>query len=448
MNIDVNDASKKSLGLWTLTALVVGNMVGSGIFLLPANLARLGKSSLLSWAVTATGALFFAFILSRMSQVVARNGGPYAYARAGLGNFVGFQTVYNHWVAMWVGNLGLVIALVGYLGMLWSILLNPLFVVISGVGIIWLATSINVVGVRLVGIVQIISVILKLLPIVLLIVFGFWYFHFDHIKEAVALAEHSRQAISSAAGLTLWAFVGVESATIPYSHVINPRRNIPLATLIGTIVAASIYILSSTVIMGMLPAETLLSGVSPFISAAQVMFGTWGRFLVIIGAIISCFGCINGWTFLQGQLPMAAANNNLFPQVFGLRNAKGIPVRGLVITALLETIILCLTLYKDLLGQLQLLVLMASLAALIPYLYMSLASLVLLRKTIKVSDGKHMMLDIVLFVVATITSIYAFWMITISGEKEIFYGSIFVFISALLYCWQYGEINGREKNSA
>jgi len=429
-----NDA-KKPLGIWTLTALVLGNMVGSGIFLLPSDLAKLGGASLLAWIITSLGALLLAMVLSRLSQLVRQNGGPFAYARNGLGNFIAFQTVYSHWVAIWVGNLGLVIAFVGYLAMTWSIFSNPIVSVVAGIAVIWILTLVNVSGVRPAGILQLVTVILKLTPIALLLIFGLWYFDVPHIERLFDFSSQMRSGISSAASLTLWAFIGVESAVIPYSYVKNPHRNIPLATLIGTVLAALVYILSTTIVIGIVPAAALQSGASAFVVAAQMVFGSWGKWFMLGGALVSCFGCINGWTLLQGQVAMAGAENNLFPVVFGIRNKKGVPAKGLIITAVLESVILLLTLNKDMSSKFQLVVLMASLAALLPYLYSSLAALVILKR----QTGLVHVKDKILFVMASLLTIYSFWMMSLCGTTVAFYGAIFILTSALIYCWFYSD---------
>jgi len=440
---DLN-VEKKQLGVWTLTSLVVGNMVGSGIFLLPTDLAKIGSISLIYWIATVVGAVLLALVLSRLSQIVPQNGGPFAYARQGLGGFIGFQTVYNYWVAIWVGNLGLIIAFLSYLAMLWPVFAQPLVGIITGVVVIWLLTFVNISGVRNAGILQLVTVVLKLIPIVLLIGFGLWYFDIANIKAIFNVANDTQNSVSSAASLPLWAFIGVESATIPYSSVKNPHRDIPLATLMGTVIAAIIYILSTTVVLGMLPHSVLINNASPFVAVAEMIFGSWGKWFMIVGALISCFGCINGWTMLQGQVAMAAADNNLFPGVFGVKNKRGTPALGLTITAVLESAVLLLMLDKDISEEFRMITFMASLAALIPYLYSSLAALILLKRQATVISFK----DKIFFLLASLAAIYSFWTITISGEKAIFYGSILLFSSALLYGWGYGNRKGVEEDDS
>lgn len=434
---------RKPLGFWKLTALVVGNMVGSGIFILPDDLARIGASSFIAWGVTVIGAFLLALVFSRLSQLVPQHGGPYAYTRQGLGNFIGFQTVYNHWIAIWVGNIALAIALIGYLAMFFPILAHQVYGIVVAVLIIWLITFVNTKGVQRAGTIQLVMTILKLLPFVVLMAVGFWYFNPAYIREYFQTTSLSQTHITAAASLTLWAFIGVESATVPYKFVENPQRNIPLATLVGTAIAAIFYITSSTMLMGLLSPQMLGASESPFVTAAEVLFGGWGKWMMIGGAVISCIGCMNGWMLVQGQVTLAAAEDKLFPAIFRVKNKHGVPSLGLIITAVLQSIILLATLDKNIREQFELIILMASLAALIPYLYSSLAAFIILKRQ---PGGIVKLTDKALFLFATLAAVYAFWSIIVSGEKVVFYGSILVFASALLYGWGYGERGEKEED--
>jgi basic amino acid/polyamine antiporter, APA family len=433
----------KPLGFWKLTSLVLGNMIGSGIFLLPADLSKFGMGSLIAWGVTALGAFFLAILFSRLSLLVREGGGPYVYAKRGLGGFVGFQTVYNHWIAIWVGNLGLVLAMVAYLAMFFPVLMiTPFYGVMVAIGVIWLLTFVNISGVSSAGTLQVFTTAVKIIPILILIFAGIGYFHPEYIRAHMDTLHlglgnigTNYVNIASASSLTLWAFIGAESAVVPYEHVKNPKRNIPLATLLGTGLAAIIYIASSTVVMGMLSPQALVTSPAPFIAAAEMMFGEWGKLIMAIGAVISCFGCINGWILVQGQVTMAAAKNNLFPRMFGLKNKAGAPVLGLVVTAVLQTIILLVTLDQETKRQLQMLMLMASLAALVPYLYTTFATFTIVKRS---AGGATSFFDKFILLIASLASIYVFWSMLIAGREVIYYGSILVFTSALLYGWGYG----------
>ena len=419
--------NNKKLGLWMLTALVAGNMIGSGVFLLPANLAQIGSISILAWISTAVGAFFLALVFAKMSLMVPKTGGPYAYAKAGFGRFIGFQTAYNYWIAVWVGNAAIAIATIGYLAVFWPVLNTPEMTCLFAIIIVWILTLINIVGVRSAGVVQLITTILKMVPIVLVIIFGWWYFHPAYLSHSFNISHSSNMtAFSSAAALTLWAFIGLESATVPAGSVDNPSRNIPLATLLGTLIAAVVYIASCTAIMGMIPAHILAKSVFPFAAAANIIFGAWGKWLVAAGAVIACFGALNGWTLLQGQVPMAAADDNLFPKIFSKRNKAGTPVMSIVITSVLVTILLLLTVSPSLVHQFKIIILMAVLATVVPYLFTTVASIIVLKK-------QKNMKKLASMVIAVIACIYAFWITFSSGEKTIFYGLGMIFLSIPLY---------------
>lgn len=421
------------LGLWTLTALVAGNMIGSGIFLLPASLASIGSISLLSWCFTAVGAFLLALVFSKMSLLVPKTGGPYAYAQAGFGDFIGFQTAYNYWIAIFVGNAAIVIAMVGYLTVFWSALQNPLFACAVALATIWFLTMVNIVGVRSAGFIQLITTILKFIPILVVAIFGWWYFHPEYLTSAFNISGASNfSALSSAAAMTLWAFIGLESATIPSANVENPTRNIPLATLLGTLLATVTYIASSTAIMGMIPAQILAQSTSPFAAAAEVILGPWGKWLIAAGAAIACFGCLNGWTLLQGQVAMAAADDKLFPAIFAKRNKAGVPVWGLVITSSLLSILLLLTASPQLIKQFEFIILLAVLASLIPYFYTAIAEIILVKNLTMPHKKLHIL-------IALTASVYAFWALFSSGTDIVFYGSMLVYSSLPIYAlvaWQ------------
>lgn len=424
------------LGLWMLTTLVAGNMIGSGIFMLPANLATVGSISLISWGITTAGAFLLAIVFSKMSLLVPKTGGPYAYAEAGFGRFIGFQTAYNYWIAILIGNAAVVIAMMGYLSVFWPSLSHPAISCGVSIAVLWVVTFINIIGVRSIGIFQLLTTIIKFIPLLLICSAGWFYFHPHYLVESFNVSSRSTfSAISYAATLTFWAFIGLESATVPAGYVDNPKRNIPLATLIGTVIAAIIYIGSSAAIMGMIPVHILAKSAFPFAAAAGIILGEWGKWFIAIGTIISCLGTLNGWILLQGQVPMAAADDHLFPQIFAKRNKAGIPAIGLMITTALASLLLLLTSQKDLVQQFQLIILVATLASLIPYLYTSMAEIILLKKA---AFQEHLKKHIV---VAILACIYSLWAIFGSGQEIIYYGSILIFTSIPLYAWLYWKKN-------
>ena len=254
-------ASKpQKIGLITATSLVVGNMIGSGIFVLPATLARYGSISLLGWLFTAAGALVLAKIFSNLSKIlVNKSGGPYVFAKEGFGDFIGFLVAWGYWISCWVVNAGIAVAIISALTIFFPILeTNSTLSVIIGLAFIWFFTWINVKGVKTSGKFQVITTVLKLLPLLLIIILGFFFFSLDNFPAFNISGENNLQAFSAVATLTLFAFLGIECATIPAENVKNPERIVPKATMLGTTIATLVYILGTVVLFGILPIDELI----------------------------------------------------------------------------------------------------------------------------------------------------------------------------------------------
>jgi len=428
-----SQAKQQKLGLWMLTALVAGNMIGSGIFLLPASLATFGSISLLSWIATASGALLIALVFAKLGTVMPRIGGPYAYCREAFGDFVGFQMAYNYWIALWVGNAAIAIAFTGYLSFfIASLAKNAMLSCLVSISLVWLITFVNLLGVRHAGIFQLLTTVLKLIPLLLVALVGIFYIHPHYLADFNLSGKSNFSAFSSAATLTLWSFIGLESASVPADHVDNPTRNIPRATILGVLISSIVYILSSIAVMGSMPLSQLAHSNAPYADAASVMFGPIGSVIVAIGAIISCVGVLNGWVLLQGQIPLAAAQDKLFPRIFEKKSSNGTPVAGLVISSLLVTVLLLMTLSQSLVKQFTIIILLATLASLIPYFLTTMAELIIFLKYPGLFKGKRLLVSVM---IAILAGIYSFWAIIGSGKETIFYGTLLLLSSVPVYVW-------------
>jgi APA family basic amino acid/polyamine antiporter len=415
-----------------LTALVTGNMIGSGVFLLPASLAAFGTIGIVSWGLTAAGALLLALVFARLSILLPKSGGPYTYCREGFGDFVGFQMAYNYWIALWVGNAALAVAFVGYLTVFYPVLAHDhMLSFIVKVGTVWLLTAVNMCGVRNAGFLQMITTVLKLLPLILVTVLGFFYIHPANLAHFNVSGQSNFAALTGAATLTLWSFIGLESATVPAEEADNPK-NVSKATIFGTLIAAVIYISSTIAIMGLIPATQLVHSNAPYADAAKLMLGPVGQWLVAVGAAISCFGTLNGWILLQGQVPMAAARDNLFPRSFSRLSKNGTPIVGLIVSSVLITALLALTLNASLVKQFTFIILLATLSCLIPYLFTTMAELVIFMKQPERFNGQRLFKSSTISILA---GIYVFWTILGSGMDVVFYGSLLFFSSVPAYVW-------------
>jgi basic amino acid/polyamine antiporter, APA family len=425
-------STKKSLGFWMLSALVVGNIVGSGVFLLPSTLAKYGTISILSWVITAVGAMALALVFARLSQMIPKVGGPYAYCHDAFGNFIGFQIAYNYWMAVWIGNAALVTALLGYLSFFFPQLENPLIATLTSVGFVWLFTFVNIRGVQTAAFVQLVTTILKLLPLFIITLVGLFFIKKGNLLQFNLSGETNWQAITSIIPLTLWAFIGLESATVPADDVENPKKNIPKATIFGTLLAAITYILATIAVMGMIPSTELVTSNFPFASAAHVIFGPIGAWFVAAGAVIACVGTLNGWILIQGQVPMAAAQDHLFPEAFGKRNKMGTPVLGLIISSTLVTVLLVLRYGVDLVDQFQFIVTLAVFFNAVPYLYTSFAEVLLYFENPKVFSIKRLSVALLIAGVGFTFSLWALWG---SGKDVIYYGFLLFIMSVPIYLW-------------
>src|SRR3712207_5230725 len=251
---------RRTIGLWTATALVVGNMIGSGGFLLPSSLAAAaGPVSLVGWVFTGAGAVLLALVFANLGRAFPAAGGPYAFAHRAFGDFVGFQTAWGYWIAVWAGNAAIAVAFVGYLGVLWpGVGTHDLLGALVGIALIWLLTATNILGARESGRVQLVTTILKFVPLAIIGIVGLFFIDGGNY-EPFAPEGKSLSLLSTTAALTLWAFIGLESATVPAEEVKDPERTIPRATIIGTVLATLLYLVATAAIMGIIPTDQLAS---------------------------------------------------------------------------------------------------------------------------------------------------------------------------------------------
>jgi APA family basic amino acid/polyamine antiporter len=424
---------RRKLGLLVCTALVVGNMIGSGVFLLPASLGAYGGVSIVGWLFTAAGALLLALTFARLARALPRSGGPYAYTRASFGDFAAFIVAWGYWLSICAGNAAIAVALVGYLAFFVPVLASrPLVGAAAAVAGVWLCTWVNARGVREAGAVQVVTTMLKLVPLVAIGTLGLAFVHPAHFPGFNLSGHSDLAAFSTTAALTLWAFTGLESATIPAGEVERPDVTIPRATLLGVSAAAIVYVLSTTAVMGVIPPAALRISTAPFAEAASRMWGPWAAHAVAAGAAVSCFGALNGWILVQGQLPLAAAMDGLLPPVFGRLSRRGAPVAGLVISSVLITLIVASNYAKGLVVEFTFIILLATLATLVPYAFSTMALVVLrLRGRAAPGDGGprgHV-------AVALLAFGYAIWAIVGTGGDTILWGCLLLLPSVPVYLW-------------
>ncbi len=414
------------------TSLVMGNMIGAGVFLMPSALAAYGGISVFGWAFSALGALVLAKVFSHLSILVPnKDGGPYIYTRIGLGDFAGFLVAWGYWISCWVSNAAITIAFVGAMSVFFPILnQNAVIAVVVGLGTIWLLTWINSKGVRESGKLQLVTTILKVLPLTVVILGGFFFFDSNNFVPFNSSGTSNSAAIVATATLTFYAFLGFESATVPAGNIENPEKTIPRATLLGTSITILIYILGTVVVMGMIPPNVLATSPAPFADAMAIMTNEWGRNLVAAGAAISAFGALNGWILIQGQVAKAISKDDLFPRVFRKENKKGVPVLGIIIGSILTSAAMLMNYADGLVEQFKFLILLTTLCCLVPYLFSSVAYLLIVIGR-QLPNVKWV--PVVGF--GGLGFLYALWAIYGAGEKTVFYGFLLLLAGIPFYIW-------------
>ena len=367
-------APGRKMSLTQATMLVAGNMIGTGLFLLPVNLAQVGGIAIFGWVVATVGVAALGLIFAKLGELNPQEGGPYAYARDFLGPYAGFQTNYVYWFGNWIGNIAIAVAAVGYLAELVPGISGPPASVFATAAVIWLLTLANILGPRVVGALETWTMALALIPIMAIALLGWFWFDSETFLSGWNVTGGSdMHAISRAASMALWAYMGIESACVSAGVIENPKRNIPLATLIGLGLAAVVYMLSSTVIMGIMPNAELQTSHAPFAEAARLAIGTPGVIIISVCAVLKSMGSLGGWMLLVGQSAKAAADDGMFPKGFAKLNKNGVPGRGLVVVAILMTVVLFATMSPTLAGQFNNLVNLAVILIIVPYIYSAVA---------------------------------------------------------------------------
>jgi APA family basic amino acid/polyamine antiporter len=366
------------IGFWTATALVVGNTIGIGIFLMPAVLAQFGLNALLGWLAAAIGCTILAGVYALLARDYPNHDGPYGYIRSTQGNIIAFVSAWCYWVSCWITNATLAIGVVGYLQAVAPELAGLAPAPVIALALLWLFVGINLFGVQSSGPVQLATTVLKLVPMAAVILLGAWILFTEPgaYMAQVPTTPISAPLIMAASTTALFALLGLESASIPAGRVRDPERTIPRATLFGTILTAAIYIAVSIIPMLLIPQEELMHSAAPFADLiGRIVGGDYGRWLALF-VVISGLGCLNGWTLLVGELTRTMAANGVLPAVLARDNKRGAPALALLVTGMLATIMIGMNYSRSLVEGFALLSVIVS-AANLPLYFFSATALIL-----------------------------------------------------------------------
>ncbi|MFI6638080.1 amino acid permease [Streptomyces sp. NPDC050504] len=428
---DEQSKHARQFGLPIATALVMGNIIGGGIFLLPASVAPFGTISLVAFLVLTLGAIALALVFGRLAEKLPKTGGPYVYAREAFGDFAGFLAAWAYWITTWVSNAALAVAAVGYLDVLVPVHESKGATIAAALAIQWIPAFANFAGTRYVGAVQLVATVLKFLPLLLVAVGGLFFFDPANLGPFRADDSGALGAVSASAAILLFSYLGVESAAVSAGEVRDPRRNVGRATIFGTLAAALIYLLGTLSVFGTVPHEKLVDSTAPFTDAVNAMFGgSWGGTAVAVAALVSMVGALNGWTLLSAQTPYAAARDGLFPKAFAEKR-RGVPTFGVLVTVVLASL---LTVYNYTAGSggvFEMLVLVTTFTATVPYLLATAAQIYFLvsgqsarvRRGQLVRDGA----------LAAAAFGFSMWLVAGSGYAAVYQGVLFLFVGVLVY---------------
>ncbi len=396
-----------SLGLPQATSLVLGTIIGVGIFNLPASLAPYGPISIVALGLTTIGAICLALMFASLTRRMPADGGPYAYARAAFGNLAGFSNAWLYWVTTWAGNATIAVGWVLYL----ETFVNPgrskaISIALTLAGI-WVAAAINLRGLAAMGRIQLWTSVLKFIPLLLMSTVGLLFIDTGNFTTWNLSGQSPWQAIGAAMALSLFSYLGVESAAVAADKVREPRRNVPRATILGTLAASVVYMLSLVAVMGVVPNAELTSSDAPFASAAESIVGSsWAGSAMALVVVISGFGALNGWTMLCAEMPLAASRDGLFPEHFERLSRRGVPAFGIISGAVLASAVVGLS-YMGASGidVFNTLVLMTGITAAIPYAFSALAQIKWRIADRRVITMSRLIRDVVVALVALVFSV-------------------------------------------
>lgn len=410
-------APTRVMGFWSAVALVVGSMIGSGVFLLPANLAPYGAASLLGWGISLCGAILLALVYAQWAHENPLPGGSFAYTQSVFGDGAGFFVAWSNWICIWAGNAALAVAFAGCVSALVpAIASSRVASALLALAALWVAALTNLAGVRESARVQVLLTVLKLLPIALFAFVAIAFVDLANFQPFVPAGGDVLDIAWGGAAITLWAFLGLEAATIPSATIRDPQRNIARATIIGTLIAGLLTMLACTVVLGVMPRDQVATSPAPMADAAAHLFGAPAGMLIAITAAIASYGALNGWVMLMGELPAQAAHARLFPHAFGHRDARGTPRRMVLVGTVLGSILIMANYSRSLVKLFEFSILLSTATSLLPYAAASASALLAARGWRSRSAAST--------VIALLALLFSLFALIGTGREALFWGVI------------------------
>ena len=407
--------------------LVIGNMIGAGIFMLPISLSEYGSISIFGWIISGLIAIALAKIFKKLSKKYPGESGPFTYTNIFFGEFIAFVVVWGYWVSILLLNASLAIAVTSYSTVFIPELANQYYNISFSIFIIFIISIIGYKAIRWIGDFQFYTTVIKIIPLILTVIIGFLFFNIENFFPLNISTETDFKAITISTTLTFFAFLGIESATVPEDKIKNPIENVSKATSYGVGFTFILYILSTIALIGILSPEQIQDSNAPFADAGGVIFGDYARYIMAFFAIVSALGCLNGWTLLQIELPKNLSKNNLFPEVFSKENSNKVPISGLIISNIIVVGLISMNYSKDLSNIFTYLILTSTFCTLILYLLLTIGEIVLIFKNKKYLRTNFISIPVFLFLI---------WMIIGVGYDSILLGLLLLSISIPIYFYQ------------
>lgn len=437
---------KRELGLAAAVAIVVGNCIGSGIFTSAASLAVASnpKTAILAWIITSAGSLLIALSFASLATAIPKTGGPIVYTRAAFGDFAGFLIAWTYWVGAWVGNAAIITAFMLYFTYFVPGAATPVFAFLVTSAVLWFFTVINILGVKGAGRVSIVTTVLKVGALVVFVIIAALHFNPAMLGTVSNAKVSGMSTLPAAIAIALWAFIGIESATIPAGEIKNPGKNIRKSTIYGTLIAAAVYMIVSIVGMGVLDQSTLAGSNAPLADIInKATGGTWGGDFIALGAIVSTLGAASGWILTTARSAFGASRDKLFPAMFGKIHPKYLtPVTSLIISGLAANILLILNYMGTLNSAFNFMLLLATLAFLPAYAFSAAADIVLLKNHSSDFNFLSFLKNSFFALLAFGYSIYAIYG---TGATVVMYGFILMLAGIPVYLFMMLQNNRKDK---
>ena len=446
VNNSGNIELKRELGLTAAVAIVVGNCIGSGIFTSAASLAAASnpKTAIIAWIITSAGSLLIALSFASLGTAMPRTGGPIVYTRAAFGDFAGFLIAWTYWIGAWVGNAAIITAFMLYFTYFVPGAATPVLAFLITSGVLWFFTIINILGVKGAGRVSIVTTVLKVGALVVFVVIAAMHFNPAMLGTISNAKVAGMNTLPAAIAIALWAFVGIESATVPAGEIKNPQKNIRKSTIYGTLIAAAVYLIVSIVGMGVLDQTTLAGSNAPLADIInKATGGTWGGNFIALGAIVSTLGASSGWILTTARSAFGASQDKLFPAMFSKIHPKYLtPVTSLIISALAANILLILNYMGTLNSAFNFMLLLATLAFLPAYAFSAAADIILLKNRPSEFNFFSFLKNSFFALLAFGYSIYAIYG---TGAKVVMYGFILMLVGIPVYLYMMLQNNKKDK---